>query len=131
MAKWHGISPSQALGGRLKRPSRYRGKRRTEISSENQFAYVDEVDKRKNYRKRANSQTVRVLGANSININDPKTGTTVSTTINGVIENDADPNYVRRNIITKGAIVDTDKGRVRITSRPGMHGVVSGVLLED
>jgi len=27
--------------------------------------------------------------------------------------------------------VDTDMGKVRITSRPGMHGVVSGVLLED
>ena len=28
-------------------------------------------------------------------------------------------------------VVDTDIGRVRVTSRPGMHGVVSGVLLED
>ena len=51
--------------------------------------------------------------------------------INTVLENDADPNYVRRNIVTKGAVVDTDVGRVRVTSRPGMHGVVSGVLLED
>ena len=55
----------------------------------------------------------------------------VRATINTVLENDADPNYVRRNIITKGAIVGTDIGRVRVTSRPGMHGVVSGVLLED
>ena len=131
MAKWHGISRRKPSGGRLKRPSRYRGKRRTEISPENQFAYIADEDKRKNYRKRGKSQTVRVLGANSVNVNDPKTGTTVSATISTVIENGADPNYVRRNIITKGAIVDTDKGRVRITSRPGMHGVVSGILLED
>ena len=131
MAKWHGISRRKASGGRLKRPSRYRGKRRTEISTEQQFAYVAEEDKRKNYRKRANSQTVRVLGARSVNVNDPKTGTTVSATIKGVVENGADPNYVRRNLITKGAIVDTDKGKGRITSRPGMHGVISGVLLED
>ena len=66
-----------------------------------------------------------------INVNNPKEGKTVRATINGVIENDADPNYVRRNIVTKGAVVDTDIGRVRVTSRPGMHGVVSGVLLED
>ena len=105
--------------------------KRQEISTENQFAYIADADKRKNYRKRGKSQTVRVLGANSVNVNDPKTGTTVSATISTVIENGADPNYVRRNIITKGAIVDTDKGRVRITSRPGMHGVVSGILLED
>ena len=131
MAKWHGISRRKPSGGRLTRPSRYRGKRRTEISTEHQFAYIADADKRKNYRKRGKSQTVRVLGANSVNVNDPKTGTTVSATISTVIENGADPNYVRRNIITKGAIVDTDKGRVRITSRPGMHGVVSGILLED
>ena len=115
----------------MKRPSRYRGKRRTEISTEQQFAYVADEDKRKNYRKRAKSQTVRVLRAHSVNVNDPKNGTTVSATIKTVLENNADPNYVRRNLITKGAIVDTDKGKVRITSRPGMHGVISGVLLED
>ena len=128
MAKWHGISRRKPTGGRLKHA---RGKRKTEISSENQFAYLGEEDQRKNYRKTAGSQTVRLLAVHEINVNDPKEGKTVRSTINTVLENDADPNYVRRNIITKGAIVDTDIGRVRVTSRPGMHGVVSGVLLEN
>ena len=48
-----------------------------------------------------------------------------------VAGNDADPNYVRRNIVTKGAILETDAGMVRVTSRPGMHGVVSGVLVDE
>ena len=48
-----------------------------------------------------------------------------------VVENSADPNYVRRNILTKGAIVETSIGRVRITSRPGMDGVISGVLVDE
>ena len=128
MAKWHGISRRKSTGGRMKQA---RGKRRTEISSENQFAYLGEEDQRKNYRKTAGSQTVRLLAVHEINVNDPKEGKTVRSTINTVLENDADPNYVRRNIVTKGAIVDTDIGRVRVTSRPGMHGVVSGGLLED
>ena len=128
MAKWHGISRRKSTGGRMKQA---RGKRRTEISSENQFAYLGEEDQRKNYRKTAGSQTVRLLAVHEINVNAPKEGKTVRSTINTVLENDADPNYVRRNIVTKGAIVDTDIGRVRVTSRPGMHGVVSGVLLED
>ena len=128
MAKWHGISRRKSTGGRLRHA---RGKRRTEISSENQFAYLGEEDQRKNYRKTAGSQTVRLLAVHEINVNDSKEGKTVRATINTVLENDADPNYVRRNIVTKGAIVDTDLGRVRVTSRPGMHGVVSGVLLKD
>ena len=131
MAKWHGISRRKPSGGRLKRPSRYRGKRTTEISSENQFAFVGEKDARKLYRKTAGSQTVRVLSIKNINVNKPKEGKTVRAQITNVIRNDADTNYVRRNIVTKGAIVETDVGQVRVTSRPGMHGVVSGILLEE
>ena len=130
MAKWHGISSRKPSGGRLKRPSRYRGKRKTEISSENQFAFVGDKDARKLYRKTAGSQTVRVLSVKNINVNKPKEGKTVRAKITNVVRNDADTNYVRRNIVTKGAIVETDVGQVRVTSRPGMHGVVSGILLE-
>ena len=51
--------------------------------------------------------------------------------ITNVIRNDADTNYVRRNILTKGAIVETNLGRVRITSRPGMDGVICGVVIDE
>ena len=131
MAKWHGISRRKPSGGRLKRPNRYRGKRRTEVSSEAQYAYIGEKDDRKMYRKNAGSQTTRLLSATTVNVNIPKEGKPVKATINSVIANDADPNFIRRNIVTKGSIVDTSMGKVKITSRPGMHGVVSGILLED
>ncbi len=130
MAKWHGISRRKPTGGRLKRPNRYRGKRKTEVASEEQLAYVGEADARKNYRKRAGLQTVRLLAVNQVNVNT-KDGETVRATVKNVVGNDADPNYVRRNIVTKGAVLETDKGLVRVTSRPGMHGVVSGVLVEE
>ena len=131
MAKWHGISRRKPSGGRLKRPNRYRGKRRTEVSSEAQYAYIGEKDDRKMYRKNAGSQTTRLLLANTVNVNIPKEGKTVKATINSVIANDADPYFIRRNIVTKGSRVDTSMGKVKITSRPGMHGVASGILLED
>jgi len=130
MAKWHGISRRKPTGGRLKRPSRYRGKRRTEVASEEQLAFVGDTDARKNYRKRAGSQTVRILSVNKVNVNT-KDGKTIRATVKNVVGNDADPNFVRRNIVTKGAVLETDKGLVRVTSRPGMHGVVSGVLVEE
>ena len=130
MAKWHGISRRKPTGGRLKRPNRYRGKRRTEVASEEQLAFVGETDSRKNYRKRAGSQTVRTLSVNQVNVNT-NDGKTVRATVKTVVGNDADPNFVRRNIVTKGAVLETDKGLVRVTSRPGMHGVVSGVLVEE
>ena len=124
------MSRRKPTGGRLKRPNRYRGKRRTEVASEEQLAYVGEADARKNYRKRSGSQTVRTLSVNQVNVN-MKGGKTVRATVKNVVGNDADPNYIRRNIVTKGAVLDTDQGLVKVTSRPGMHGVVSGVLVEE
>jgi len=130
MAKWHGMSRRKPTGGRLKRPIRYRGKRKKEISSEKQFAFVADSNQNKLYRKHAGHQTARVMNASHINVNIPSEGITKRVIISNIVENSADPNYVRRNIITKGAIAETELGLVRITSRPGMDGVVSGVLLD-
>jgi len=33
-------------------------------------------------------------------------------------------------ILTKGAIVETELGKVKITSRPGQDGVLNGVLIQ-
>ena len=130
MAQWHGISRRKPSGARLKRPNRYRGKRSTEISSEKQFAFIDADRQTKVYRKRSGNTTVRVLKENMINVSDGS-GKTQRVEMTNVVENGADPNYVRRNILTKGAIVETNLGRVRITSRPGMDGVICGVVIDE
>ncbi|MFP4402244.1 MAG: 30S ribosomal protein S8e [Candidatus Nanoarchaeia archaeon] len=49
--------------------------------------------------------------------------------IDGVSKNPANIHYTRRNIITKGAVVKTQKGDVKITSRPGQNGVLYGVFI--
>jgi small subunit ribosomal protein S8e len=130
MAHWHGISRRKPTGGRLKRPNRYRGKRRTEIASEKQFATIGPPH-RKVYRKRSGLRTVRILSDNIVNVNDPKKGVTKKANMVTVVESPADVNYVRRNIITKGTVVETDIGKVRLTSRPGKDGVLNGVLIEE
>ena len=126
MAQWHGISRRKPSGGRKVQA---RGKRSTEISTEKQMALIGEP-KRKIYRRTGGNTLVRVLAANKVSINNPKTGKTTPVTIENVVENESDPNYVRRNVLVKGAIIETDKGRVRITSRPGKDGVINGVLVE-
>ena len=126
MAQWHGISRRKPSGGRRVQA---RGKRSTEISTEKQMALIG-APKRKIYRRTGGNTFVRVLAANKVSINNPKTGKTVLGTIENVVENESDPNYVRRNVLVKGAIIETDKGRVRITSRPGKDGVINGVLVE-
>lgn len=46
-----------------------------------------------------------------------------------VIENPASRHFVRQNLLTKGAIVKTEAGLVRVTSRPSREGVVNAVLV--
>ncbi|MBI2583781.1 MAG: 30S ribosomal protein S8e [Candidatus Aenigmarchaeota archaeon] len=48
-----------------------------------------------------------------------------------VVGNPADSQFIRRNIITKGAIINTDIGKARVTSRPGQSGSVDAVLVEE
>ena len=124
MAQWHGISRRKSTGGRRVAA---RGKRSTEISSEKQFALIGEP-RRKIYRKTGGNTLVRVLSENRCIVNG-KDGKSTVATITNVIKNDANPNYTRRNILTKGAVVDTNKGQVKITSRPGHDGVLNGVVL--
>lgn len=126
MAQWHGISRRKPSGGRKVKA---RGKRSTEISTEKQMAQIGE-SKTKIYRRTGGNSLVRVLAADKVSINNPKTGKTTLGTIENVVENESDPNYVRRNVLVKGAIIETDKGRVKITSRPGKDGVINGILVE-
>ena len=69
------------------------------------------------------------LRNNSVNVVDPKTKKHKVVKIKNVIENPANRHFVRRNIITKGTVVDTEAGKARITSRPGQDGTVNGVLI--
>ncbi len=105
MAQWHGISRRKSTGGRLVQA---RSKRRTEISSEKQYAFVGEP-KRKIYRKTGGNTMVRILVDNRVAVSDSN-GKTSMASITNVVETPSNPNFDRRNILTKSAIIDTDKG---------------------
>ena len=105
-----------------------RGKRKSELGRDPAETRVDEKRLRK-IRTRGGNEKLRLAAANKINLTDVKSGKSQITEILGVIENDANPNYVRRNIITKGAVVETPEGNAKVTSRPGQDGVVNGILI--
>jgi small subunit ribosomal protein S8e len=125
MSLWQGESARTPSGGRL---ILARKKRRFEVAPEDAETKLGEHSQ-KLIRARGASQKVKVLATNTINVTDPKTKKTSKATIKTVTENPANIHYVRRNILTKGAVVDTDKGKVKVTSRPGQSGTLSGVLV--
>jgi small subunit ribosomal protein S8e len=46
-----------------------------------------------------------------------------------VKNNPANPFFARRNITTKGAVIETDIGDAIVTSRPGQDGIVNARLI--
>jgi small subunit ribosomal protein S8e len=126
MALWQGRSKRKPSGG-MYRP--FRKKRKTEIGREVQLATVGKT-KTKKVRVRSAQVKIRVLAGEFVNLLNPKTGKVQRTKILTVLENPSNPHYVQRNIITRGAVLKTELGRARVTSRPGQHGVLNAVLME-
>ena len=126
MALWQGTSRRKPTGGRLVRS---RGKRRFEIGSEKQFTKVGKQSL-KHYRTFGGNEKVRMLAAEYANVVDKKTNTVKKVKILQVRTNPADPNYVQRNIVNKGATIQTEIGDALVTSRPGQDGAVNAVLIQ-
>ena len=89
---------------------------------------VSDERKIKIIRTQGGNQKVRILREQFANVKD-KNNKWVKAKIKVVLENVANRNFVRRNVLTKGAVVDTDKGKVKITSRPGQDGVINAELI--
>lgn len=121
----HRGSVRKRTGGRKRHQ---RDRRKHELGREPTETTLDD-QRLKTVSTRGTGRKVRALATDEALLS--REGDTIMTTIEDVIENGANPNYVRRNIITKGAIVKTADGRARVTSRPGQTGQVCAVAVDE
>ena len=117
-------SKRKPSGGRYHKP--YRKKRKFELA---RFAANTVLGKLKLKQVRVRSGHVknRLLSADYANVSSA--GKIKRVKIKNVVDNPANKFLARRNIITKGSIIETELGNARVTSRPGQVGVVNAVLL--
>jgi len=73
---------------------------------------------------------VKCLSAQHVNVLDPISKQTKRVKINRLITNPASKDLTRKGIITKGALLDTELGEAKVTSRPGQDGLVNAILLK-
>lgn len=128
MSVWHGNLHKKKPSGGRKRS--YRKKRRFERGSFPTETTLGET-KRKVERKKGRNVKVKLLRGKLACVTDAKSGKTETMEIKRVAKNPANVDYDRRGVITKGAIIETAKGRARVTSRPGQHGVINAVLIDQ
>ena len=126
MAIWQGSSLRRPSGARSRRNKNKRNAEFGRNPAETRIG--DEV--KKEIVARGNCTKTRATVAKRINVINPKDNSSKNVEMLTVLENGANSHFVRRNIITKGAIVETEIGKAKITSRPGQKGIVNGVLVE-
>jgi small subunit ribosomal protein S8e len=125
--KWQGKSVRLSTGGRIKHSA---GKKKHEMGRESTLTQLGETRKKQIIGFGSNSKT-RLYKGSHANVTDGLTGKTSIANIETVELNAANRNYVRRNIITKGAIIQTTLGKAKVTSRPGQDGSINAVLVAE
>ena len=88
---------------------------------------VSTKEKRAVKRGRGNTGKVKLRTAKFVNVLTKEGMKKV--TLRTVLETPDNRHYARQNILTRGAVVDTEIGKVKITNRVGQDGVVNGKLL--
>ena len=119
-------SKRKSSGGRYQT---FRKKRQSDRGNQPTFTKLGET-KSKTIKSRGSSSKLKLLYSNKANVLDKKANKYVSSKIKSIVENPANRNYARRNIITKGTVIETEKGKAKVTSRPGQDGHVDAVLIE-
>jgi small subunit ribosomal protein S8e len=115
---------SSGTGGRRRK---FNDKKLSHIGGTFPATKVAAKDLKVSVRGRGGIMNVKLKKASAINV-VMKDGKMKKVAIKRVLESN-NPEYVRMNIITRGAVVETELGKARVTNRVGQDGIVNGVLV--
>jgi len=123
----HTKSKRKPTGGRYHKF--YRKSRKYDMGS---LPVLTKIGKRraKTTRKLGGSFKTGLFSTDTANIVDPSTKKFSVVKIKAIIENPSNRHFVRRGIMTKGAIIETELGKAKVTSRPGQSGMINAVLIK-
>ena len=126
MAVWHKKSDRKPTGGVIKAN---RKSMKYEAGSEPIKTTLGKK-KTKKVKTFGGNSKLKLAATDVANVIDKQAKTVKKAKVLDVIENKANPHFVRHKIITKGALIKTDLGVCRVTSRPGQYGALDAVLVE-
>lgn len=105
-----------------------RKKKLYELPGQKRIIKLGEKDQRKGKRIRGGNKKTFLLKIKFVNVQTK--GKSKKIEIKNVIETPSNRFLARQNIITRGTIVETDLGKIKITNRPTQEGVLNGILVE-
>lgn len=126
MSYYQGDDLKKPSGGR-KYP--HRGKRKYELGSPPTKTTLAESEERELARTYGGNVKVKLKTSTYVNV--AVGGTVKRAKVLDVVETPENPQNSKFKIISRGSIVKTDLGLVKITSRPGQDGVLNGILIQQ
>jgi len=126
MENYHGASGSTIKGTGGKRGIRSDKKLRF-VGGAFTATKVGKEDVKEVSHARGNVRKIKLKHAHFVNVLTKEGMKKVA--LRTVLETPDNRHHARQNIVTKGAIVDTEIGKVKVTNRVGQDGVVNGKLL--
>jgi small subunit ribosomal protein S8e len=104
-------------------------KKKYALPGQGKSVKLSKDEKKKVKRTQGGNKKIYLLGAKFVNIQE-KGKKTIKIEIKNVLETPSNKFLARQNILTKGTIVETELGKVKITNRPTQEGMINGVLVE-
>lgn len=88
-------------------------------------------ERKKQIRIMSGKMKTCLLSTDIANVINKRTGKAEKLKITNVIETPANKFLARQNVLMKSAIIDTAKGKARVTNRPSQEGCVNAILIEE
>ncbi len=126
-AFYQGNDNKKVTGGFRAKP--YRVKRKALGGGPPTNTKLSNREKRLIERVTGGNVKIRLSEASYANVFDKSNGTSKVVKILRIVESPANSDFVKRGIIVKGTIIETEIGRAIVTSRPGQDGVVNAVKI--
>lgn len=128
MSYFQGRDKKKPTGGRLHTSKE---KKRFELGSPpTETTMGAKADSKKATRACGGNTKIRLDEAAFVNVTNPKDNSTKRVKLLKVKNNPSNVDYARRGVITKGALIETELGDARVTSRPGQDGMLNATLLK-
>ena len=118
--------------GRKISGGKYKKRRKKKLYEKQRQARIVKLGpmKQKILKIRSGKKKVVLLSADFANVLNKKTGKSKKVKVKNVLETPSNKFLARQNVLTKGAIIDTEIGKAKITNRPSQEGNVQAVLIE-
>jgi small subunit ribosomal protein S8e len=116
--------------GRKISGGRYKASRKKKLFERKGQPRVVKLTERKSKSLRTRGGNIKrvLLSENQANI--VIKGKAKQVKITNVLETPANSFLARQNILVKGAIIETEAGKAKITNRPGQEGIIQAVLID-